>query len=163
MVSALSATATGCFQFIVYNTTNYQVWFRLQTTNNTWAEWEHLPTSNYMSDYVVAQGTSGDWSYRKWNSGKAECWYCQWLTPIASGINPATNMPHSYMQNFTLPFSFTDTMYSVNANLQHGNGYGIIVRMNITSKTVFNLIWDANSIVNDASIRMSIYVTGKWK
>ena len=26
------------------------------------------------TDYVVAQGTSGDWSYRKWNSGKIEAW-----------------------------------------------------------------------------------------
>ena len=25
-------------------------------------------------DYVVEQGTSGIWTYRKWNSGLAECW-----------------------------------------------------------------------------------------
>lgn len=25
-------------------------------------------------DYVVEQGTSGDWSYRKFKSGTAECW-----------------------------------------------------------------------------------------
>lgn len=27
-----------------------------------------------MADYVVSQGTSGIWKYRKWNSGIAECW-----------------------------------------------------------------------------------------
>ena len=27
-----------------------------------------------ISDYVVEQGTSGIWTYRKWNSGIAECW-----------------------------------------------------------------------------------------
>ena len=27
-----------------------------------------------VADYVVAQGTSGIWTYRKWNSGIAECW-----------------------------------------------------------------------------------------
>ena len=27
-----------------------------------------------VADYVVAQGTSGIWTYRKWNSGLAECW-----------------------------------------------------------------------------------------
>ena len=26
------------------------------------------------TDYVVDQGTSGIWAYRKWNSGVAECW-----------------------------------------------------------------------------------------
>lgn len=25
-------------------------------------------------DYVVEQGTSGNWSYRKWNSGVSEAW-----------------------------------------------------------------------------------------
>lgn len=30
-------------------------------------------------DYVVEQGISGDWIYRKWNSGVAECWqYAQY-------------------------------------------------------------------------------------
>ena len=27
-----------------------------------------------VADYVVEQGTSGVWFYRKWNSGFAECW-----------------------------------------------------------------------------------------
>ena len=27
-----------------------------------------------LADYVVEQGTSGIWTYRKWNSGVAECW-----------------------------------------------------------------------------------------
>ena len=31
-----------------------------------------LPPTN--TDYVVAQGTDGIWTYRKWNSGVAECW-----------------------------------------------------------------------------------------
>lgn len=26
------------------------------------------------NDYIVEQGTSGMWTYRKWNSGIAECW-----------------------------------------------------------------------------------------
>lgn len=29
---------------------------------------------NTVGDYIVEQGTSGDWVYRKWNSGIAECW-----------------------------------------------------------------------------------------
>ena len=27
-----------------------------------------------IADYIVEEGTSGIWSYRKWNSGIAECW-----------------------------------------------------------------------------------------
>lgn len=29
------------------------------------------------ADYIVEQGTSNNWIYRKYNSGVAECW-CQW-------------------------------------------------------------------------------------
>lgn len=29
---------------------------------------------NTVADFIVEQGTSGIWTYRKWNSGIAECW-----------------------------------------------------------------------------------------
>lgn len=29
---------------------------------------------NLIADYVVEQGISGNWTYRKWNSGVSECW-----------------------------------------------------------------------------------------
>lgn len=32
------------------------------------------PQATKMADFVVEQGTSGIWTYRKWNSGIAECW-----------------------------------------------------------------------------------------
>lgn len=33
---------------------------------------EVLPNTSV--DYIVEQGTSGNWHYRKWNSGRAELW-----------------------------------------------------------------------------------------
>lgn len=33
-----------------------------------------IPTPSTLADYVVEQGTDGIWTYRKWNSGIAECW-----------------------------------------------------------------------------------------
>ena len=35
------------------------------------------------ADYVVEQGTSGIWTYRKWSSGIAECWGAQSYSNIA--------------------------------------------------------------------------------
>ena len=44
-----------------------------------------------VADYVVEQGTSGDWAYRKWNSGKVEAWahitfdsasWTVWASPV---------------------------------------------------------------------------------
>lgn len=35
---------------------------------------EVLPSEPVEADYVVEQGVSGMWTYRKWSSGIAECW-----------------------------------------------------------------------------------------
>lgn len=35
---------------------------------------EELCADLGINDYIVEQGTSGNWTYRKWNSGIAECW-----------------------------------------------------------------------------------------
>lgn len=43
--------------------------------NGTWATPAGGGTT--AADYIVEQGTSGDWAYRKYNSGVAECWR-QW-------------------------------------------------------------------------------------
>lgn len=42
------------------------------TKNDLKAVLEALPIG--ATDYIVEQGTSGIWTYRKWNSGIAECW-----------------------------------------------------------------------------------------
>lgn len=36
--------------------------------------WDIEIKGNMIADFVVEQGTSGIWTYRKWNSGIAECW-----------------------------------------------------------------------------------------
>lgn len=52
-----------------------------QHINGSWKDWRKLIDSKNISDYVttpadyvVEQGTSDIWTYRKWNSGIAECW-----------------------------------------------------------------------------------------
>lgn len=47
--------------------------------SGAWGKWTYpLVTednaNSLVTDYVVQQGTSGAWSYRKWSSGLAECW-----------------------------------------------------------------------------------------
>ena len=55
------------------------------------------------ADYVVEQGTSGIWKYRKWNSGRCEAW--------ASASSSATNYVsiggwNGYTFNTTVPAFF---------------------------------------------------------
>ena len=58
-----------------------------------------------VADRVVEEGTSGNWSYRKWYSGKAECW-CQlrvtvgvketWGSLFTTGPIAATNLAYPF-------------------------------------------------------------------
>ena len=47
---------------------------------------------NLSVDYVIEQNTVGMWTYRKWNSGIAECWgvYSATLTNYASSVGGAS-------------------------------------------------------------------------
>lgn len=44
-------------------------------------------------DYIVAQGVSGIWFYRKWNSGLAEFWGGKQLSGNGSVTAPAVDFP----------------------------------------------------------------------
>lgn len=56
-------------------------------------------------DYIVEQNVTNGWTYRKWNSGVAECWATQFTTPTqGAGVNVAT---------VKLPFAFANTAYQV--------------------------------------------------
>lgn len=37
-------------------------------------EWDLILKGNAVNDFIIDSGTSGIWTYRKWNSGIAECW-----------------------------------------------------------------------------------------
>lgn len=55
---------------------------------------------NLLADQIVAEGTSGNWEWRKWASGKAECWGLHTSLPYGSGQNHFS---------LALPFRFVDT------------------------------------------------------
>ena len=63
-----------------------------------------------LADYVVEQGVSGMWTYRKWNSGLAECWGTSSEVTVSSsqwsawgGVYCASNVIPSYYY----PITFT--------------------------------------------------------
>lgn len=64
---------------------------------------------NPVNDYVIAQGRSGIWTYRKWNSGFAECW-CTTSNKIATNIKWGNIYYSQYLQGgYALPFTFIET------------------------------------------------------
>ena len=83
--------------------------------------------SNYikgeMADYVISEGTSGNWTYRIWSSGIKECWYkgtdnvnvsSAWGSGYSSSIKTVADYPVTFANKPTVVF-----------NVKSANGSGI--------------------------------------
>ena len=44
IVTATSTGSAGLFQLIVFNTSNYQIWYRIRTDSSVWGKWQSLGT-----------------------------------------------------------------------------------------------------------------------
>lgn len=134
------------------------VTFVRRWSGTAWSSWVTYAGSR---DIIVSQGTSGSWTYRKWNSGIAECWM-RWQGTVArygtSGPSPATSM---YTKNWDLPFAFT-ALYSKTATAQVGSGIGIVCSGGLNDKLdTVALHWASN--VTSGTSTINLMIKGRWK
>ena len=78
-----------------------------QNYGGSWQGWKTLLDSNNTADYVVEQGTSGIWTYRKWNSGLAECWGVYTMTTAATKTWGSLYYSDTLAPRINYPFTFT--------------------------------------------------------
>ena len=106
-------------------------------------------------DYIVEQGISGSWAYRKWNSGVAECWGKHTKSVAANSIDA-----DNYM---SFPFTFSAvpviniTVAAGGADLYRGHIEGGSTN---TSQVRITLI---NKHTAAVAITAHVYVVGTWK
>ena len=114
------------------------------------------------ADYIVSQGTSGIWTFRKWASGVAECWLESELT--LTGSTPVANMNGSAYLSYVdvdLPFTFKTQPCGV-ANGVLGTGTGFV---NVWCRNGYNeiTVYVTGNQNNAAITIRSMIVTGRWK
>ena len=116
----------------------------------------------FTKDYIVEQGTSGVWRYRKWNSGFAECWGYHTI----SGTNISTSWGAWYASPaITLPsFPFT-FVGAPDVHVGWESDFSAIIdgvgkRESTKAGQVYLYRPVAQTNVNG---RFSIYAYGKWK
>lgn len=116
-------------------------------------------------DYIVEQGTSGIWTYRKWNSGIAECWGSRVITGVkvdqAWGNLYNADTPDA----IAYPFTFTSTPVEVacmgsnnmslwmacsSINTSASTGKYFAMRPNTASTTTY-------------TVTINYQVVGRWK
>ena len=145
-----------CFQeFITYTGLRY----RRMRDNGTWGSWIQE------ADFVVAQGgvpsSSNTWTYRKWNSGLAECWIRLYVDQPYN--HPGWNEYWAY-----LPFAFADTNYLIQmtsawntSTIDYYGAEGSNGGWNkTTEKFLFGFYYNPSGAYN---VRFDVYVTGSWK
>lgn len=132
---------------------NVKIWVDTSKNSQTYA------------DYVIEQGTDGIWTYRKWNSGIAECWgekiFDQINTSAVGSIyvasTPIVPLPTGL---------FIDRPIVIAECSPHGDYYcGLLGAQNTTtneSQIGSYVIWRPNSGLI-YSPKFNFIIKGRWK
>lgn len=111
-----------------------------------------------VADYVVEQGTSGIWTYRKWNSGIAECWTTSTLNTTGT---PWANVMGGYgfYVGYDLPSGLFISPPLTSGNGRTGSGGGF-VSCTVSLRDVTAYIVGNQ---DDPNLTLDIFAKGKWK
>ena len=115
-----------------------------------------------MADHIVEQGTSTDWSYRKWASGAAEVWG---TLSFQSGTWSGANNLYYITKNIKLPESlFTQTPRVLLTVSTAGGAAVTPATVKPVKKTEFQTIFARfYGGTNDVLMEVTVYGYGRWK
>lgn len=118
-----------------------------------------------IADYVVEQGTSGVWTYRKWNSGQFEVWTSerQFATGVASG---SSTMGYDYYIHISIPSGFINigaVSGNVSANPDTTPRWGAFVGWRWDSPNPTKLYLYTSGAYQNANIGYAVEIKGRWK
>ena len=113
-------------------------------------------------DYIVEQGTDSIWTYRKWNSGVAECWGTTSVnvTSYAGWGNEYYSSPYG---TATFPTDlFNNTPSAVNTTRKSG-AEGSTVISGVTKTGITQIYIVRPNSGQTGTLTFSVYAVGKWK
>lgn len=116
-------------------------------------------------DYIVEEGTKGIWTYRKWNSGIAECWGTtspKTLTLNTAWGNLYTNNTSLINNAISYPFSFTATPAVVASTIFNNTSYWAVMANSggVSSSPEYKAVMPQSG---SATCSLHFHVIGKWK
>lgn len=121
-------------------------------------------TTKTAKDFVTAQGTSGDWCYRKWNSGVAECWRTvgeyvastKWEAWGGIYLSPGVS-------GGALPFTVYGAVPAITAHNAGNSTMGVVTAGDISSTTLNDIRCFRGTAGGNLNVVYDIYVIGRWK
>lgn len=120
-----------------------------------------------IADYVVEIGTSGIWTYEKWESGKAVCWGLDTrqhaITQSWGGVFYESNNAYflTYPSNFFIsaPYVFSTICNSSGTAWVGDYGSGNVG----TSARTPSFAFFRGTASNDIRITLNVKAIGRWK
>lgn len=114
------------------------------------------------NDYIVNQGTSGDWTYRKFNSGIAECWATLAITKSGSSTSMLGLSGKVYESGaINYPISFTSAPMVMVAGNVGGQNTVIVYTRNGASDFAVEMV--ANPVAASSQMNIFAIIRGRWK
>ena len=167
------ADASNQWTYLVREITNYQGERWVQDVNKdtgswVYSAWRLMVTSGNISgyittpsDYVVEEGESGAWTYRKWNGGYMEMFGTLSQTPTA--LNNGNNSITA-----TMPVSFANTNFVVTITpAKCGlmvSAFGDCNSSNDKTHTVNSFVLTYKYNYSTAyTVNFNVMVAGRWK
>ena len=125
--------------------------------------WDIKYKGSIIADFIVEQGTSGIWIYRKWNSGIAECW------GVSDMITQTTSTDWNIMTSnvgtpaVSYPFEFKNSpVVSPSVHIHDMNFWLVTMSAGTTTKTPTYQIARGKS-ASTVNFKLGYYVFGQWK
>lgn len=111
---------------------------------------------------IVEQGTSGNWTYRKWSDGTAECW----IRDAVNEVNFSTKYGNGYYASqltYAFPTNIFVSVPMVQVSMQDGGGYGSWFSLAGVTNTSLHGYPYATTQASNINCAIYIYAIGKWK
>lgn len=128
---------------------------------------QSLKINNTEIDYIVSQGTSGDWIYRKWNSGVAECWCLHRDSNVSISSAWGNLFESARMGGLTYPSGLFNSTPVCTVQVQNSSK-GAVLSLEITGNnasataTPYWAYTRATSATG-TNITVGVHAVGKWK
>ena len=115
--------------------------------------------SDAVTDFVIGEGTSGGWYYRKWVSGKYECWKRVWGNASVS-FSAWGSLFYADVDGPNFPITFAEVPIVIIT--PNGSQAYIIGNYNITTSAIGKIRFGHNS-TGAVAAYADIYVYGRWR
>ena len=113
-----------------------------------------------VKDYVTATGSDGIWKYRKWSSGRIECWGEKSWSSVACTTSAGGGYRSADVTQ-ALPSGLFTAIDSCQATMKGsgGSGYAMALRTLCTTTTVTQMFWNTSSATK-TNLVVDYYIIG---